>query len=189
MFTLARNAPAYRPSSAVEVISRIRALVKKVPSRQDAFEINEAIDEVISLTQGELVKNGIRLHRDFAARLPLLRADRVQLQQVVLNLVTNAVEAMSGLPGGERELRISTDLAEDQAIRVAVRDSGPGLDAANFNRAFDPFYSTKQGGLGIGLSICRSIIEAHEGRLWAESNNSRGATFALTLPANGSRAR
>jgi PAS domain S-box-containing protein len=169
----------------VEVIGRIRALVRKVPSRQDTFEINEAIDEVISLAQGELVKNGVCLHREFAVRLPVIRADRVQLQQVVLNLITNAVEAMSGVATGEREVWISTGLAEDQGILVAVRDSGPGLDAANFNRVFEPFYSTKQGGLGIGLSVCSAIIEAHGGRLWVEGNKPRGATFAFTLPANG----
>jgi C4-dicarboxylate-specific signal transduction histidine kinase len=169
----------------VEVIARIRALVRKVPARQDTFEIDEAIDEVISLAQGELVKNGVCLHREFAAQLPPVRADRVQLQQVVLNLISNAVEAMSGLPAGERELWISTELAEDQGILVAVRDSGPGLDAANLNRVFEPFYSTKQGGLGIGLSICRAIIEAHCGRLWVEANKPRGAMFAFRLPANG----
>jgi PAS domain S-box-containing protein len=166
----------------VEVIGRIRALVRKVPSRQDTFDINEAIDEVISLTQGELVKNGVCLHRDFAPGLPLLRADRVELQQVVLNLITNAVEAMSGLLQGQRELRISTGRVGDQDILIAVQDSGPGLDPANFNRVFEPFYSTKQGGLGIGLSICRAIIEAHGGRLWVESNQPRGAMFAFTLP-------
>ena len=181
----ALNRIARLGNRVVEVIGRIRALVRKVPSRHDTFKINEAIDEVISLTQGELVKNGVCLHREFAARLPPVRADRVQLQQVVLNLISNAVEAMSGLPAGERELRISTDLVEDQGILVAVRDSGPGLDAANLNRVFEPFYSTKQGGLGIGLSICRAIIEAHGARLWVEANKPRGAMFAFTLPANG----
>jgi PAS domain S-box-containing protein len=165
-----------------DVVGRIRALVQKAPPREDEFEINEAIDEVISLSQAELVKNGVRLHRKFAARLPLLRADRVQLQQVVLNLITNAVEAMSSRPEGPRELQIRTSNGGSGEIVVVVQDSGPGLDAHNPERVFAPFYSTKLGGLGIGLSICRSIIEAHEGRLWAEASGLGGATFAFTLP-------
>ena len=185
----ALNRIARLGNRVVEVVGRIRALVKKTPPRQDEFEINEAIDEVISLTHGELVKNGVSLHREFAAWLPLVQADRVQLQQVILNLIMNAVEAMSGLPDGQRELWISTKPHGADGILVAVRDSGPGLDPANFNRVFDPFYSTKPEGLGIGLSICRSIVEAHEGRLWVEASKPRGAIFALTLPVNGSRAR
>lgn len=170
---------------AVHVVGQIRALVKKRPPRQDEFEITEAIDEVLSLTHGEIARDGVCLYREFGARLPRVRADRVQLQQVIMNLVTNAVEAMSGLPQGERELRISAYTPEVGSIRVTVRDSGPGLDSANFERVFDPFYSTKPEGLGIGLSICRSIIEAHDGQLWVEANEPRGAAFALTLPANG----
>jgi PAS domain S-box-containing protein len=168
----------------VEVVGRIRALVKKMPPCQDQFAVNDAIDEVISLTQGEMAKNGVLLYREFAAGLPLIRADRVQLQQVILNLITNAVEAMSGVPEAERELRISANLVEADGILITVRDSGSGLDPANSDRVFDPFYTTKPGGLGIGLSICRSIIEAHDGRLWVESSKPRGTVFALTLPAN-----
>jgi signal transduction histidine kinase len=140
------------------------------------------------LTHGEIEKNGVALQRDLAARLPLVHADRVQLQQVILNLITNAVEAMSGLGEEQRELRVSTHAAEAEGILVAVRDSGPGLDPANFNRVFDSFYSTKPGGLGIGLSICRSIVEAHGGRLWFEAGKPSGAIFAFTLPADASRA-
>jgi len=167
-----------------EVVGRIRALVQKEPPRKDDFEINEAIHEVISFSHGELVKNGVSVHSRFAPGLPLVRADRVQLQQVVLNLVMNAVEAMSSWAGGPRKLRISTRNGGAGEIVVAVDDSGPGLDAQNPERVFAPFYSTKPGGLGIGLSICRSIIEAHEGRLWAETGELGGATFAFALPAH-----
>jgi C4-dicarboxylate-specific signal transduction histidine kinase len=166
----------------VEVVERTRALVQGVPPRKDDFEINEAIREIISLSQEELVKNAVSVHVRFAQGLPLLRADRVQLQQVVLNLITNAVEAMSGVPEGTtRELRISTGQTNSGDILVAVQDSGPGLGAQNPDRVFDAFYSTKPRGLGIGLSICRSIIEAHEGRLWASPSEPRGATFQFTL--------
>ena len=167
-----------------DVVGRIRALVQKEPPRKDDFEINEAIHEVISFSHGELVKNGVSVHSRFAQGLPLVRADRVQLQQVVLNLLMNAVEAMSSRPGEPRKLRISTRDGGAGEIVVAVDDSGPGLEAQNPERVFAPFYSTKPGGLGIGLSICRSIIEAHEGRLWAEAGELGGATFAFTLPAH-----
>jgi PAS domain S-box-containing protein len=184
----ALNRIARLTNRVIEVVGRIRALVTKSSPRQDEFQINEAIDEVISLTHGEIEKNGVALQRDLAARLPLLHADRVQLQQVILNLITNAIEAMSALPEDQRELRVSTHAAEAEGIFVSVRDSGPGLDPANFNRVFDSFYSTKPGGLGIGLSICRSIVEAHGGRLWVEAGKPSGAIFALTLPVDGSRA-
>jgi C4-dicarboxylate-specific signal transduction histidine kinase len=165
----------------VEVVRRTRALVQRVPPRKDDFEINEAIREILSLSQEELVKNAVSVHIRFAQGLPLLRADKVQLQQVVLNLITNAVEAMSGVPEGTRELRISTGQTNSGDILVAVQDSGPGLDAQNPDRVFDAFYSTKPRGLGIGLCICRSIIEAHEGQLWASPSEPHGATFQFTL--------
>jgi PAS domain S-box-containing protein len=182
----ALNRIARLSNRVIEVVGRIRALVKKASPRQDEFQINEAIDEVISLTHGEIAKNSVALHREFAAGLPLVHADRVQLQQVILNLITNAVEAMSGVPEEQRELRVSTTADGAEGIRVAVRDSGPGLDSAHLNRVFDSFYSTKPGGLGIGLSICRSIAEAHGGRLWVEPAEPRGAIFAFTLPVDGS---
>jgi C4-dicarboxylate-specific signal transduction histidine kinase len=184
----ALNRIARLSNRVIEVVGRIRALVTKSAPRQDEFQINEAIDEVISLTQGDIAKNGVALHREFSAGLPLVHADRVQLQQVVLNLITNAVEAMSGIPEERRDLRVSTSTAGADGIRIAVRDSGPGLDPANFDRVFDPFYSTKPEGLGIGLSICRSIVEAHGGRLWVEAGKPVGAVFALTLPIDANRA-
>jgi PAS domain S-box-containing protein len=182
----ALNRIARLTNRVIDVVGRIRALVKKASPRRDEFQINEAIDEVISLTHGEIAKNGVALHREFAAGLPLVHADRVQVQQVILNLITNAVEAMSGVPEEQRELRVTTTTAGAEGIRVAVRDSGSGLDPANLNRVFDSFYSTKPGGLGIGLSICRSIVEAHGGRLWVEAAKPRGAIFAFMLPVNGS---
>jgi PAS domain S-box-containing protein len=167
---------------AGEVIGRIRALVKKAPQRKDGVAINEAILEVIALTRGEAVKNGVSVQTELADGLPLIEGDRVQLQQVMLNLIVNAVEAMSGLGEGSRELRISTEIKASNHVLVAVRDSGPGLDAASLERVFDVFYTTKPSGMGMGLSICRSIIEAHGGRVWATANAPKGAAFQLILP-------
>jgi PAS domain S-box-containing protein len=169
---------------AGDVIDRIRALIKKAPPRMEGLEINGAISEVIKLTRGEAVKNGVSVQTDLAKDLPLIEGDRVQLQQVILNLIMNAVEAMSDVGEGARELLISTRKAEPNGVLVGVRDSGPGLAPAFLERVFDAFYTTKSGGLGMGLSICRSIIEAHGGRLWARANVLRGATFEFTLPAH-----
>jgi signal transduction histidine kinase/CRP-like cAMP-binding protein len=166
----------------VEVVRHTRALVQRTPPRKADFEINEAIEEIIALSQAELLKNAVSVHTQFAPDLPLLRADRIQLQQVILNLITNAVEAMSGVCEARRELRITTAQTNPGEIQVTVQDSGPGLGARNPDRLFDAFYSTKPSGLGIGLSICRSIIEAHKGQLWASQRKVRGATFQFTLP-------
>jgi signal transduction histidine kinase len=167
---------------AGEVVGRIRDLIKKVPPRQDLLEINDPIREVIELTRNEASKNSVSVKVQLADGLPLIRGDRVQLQQVMLNLIINAVEAMSGVSDGARELLISTGRAELGDVLVVVRDSGPGLAPAALERIFDAFYTTKITGLGMGLSICRSIIEAHAGRLWASGNEPRGATFHFTLP-------
>jgi C4-dicarboxylate-specific signal transduction histidine kinase len=166
----------------VEVVRHTRALVQRTPTRKADFEINEAIEEIIALSQAELLKNAVSVHTQFAPDLPLLRADRIQLQQVILNLITNAVEAMSGVCEARRELRIITAQTNPGEILVTVQDSGPGLGARNPDRLFDAFYSTKPSGLGIGLSICRSIIEAHKGQLWASQRKVHGATFQFTLP-------
>lgn len=173
----------------VEIVGCIRALVQRGPPRRDDFEVNDAIRETISLTQDELVKNAVSVHTRFAFALPLVRADRVQLQQVVLNLIMNAVEAMRAVPQGPRELRISTGQTNSGDVLVAVEDCGPGLDAQNLEFVFRPFYSTKPDGLGIGLSICRSIIEAHAGQLWAIPREPHGATFQFTLPVHLDRVR
>ena len=169
---------------AGDVIGRIRDLIRKAPPRKDGLEINEAILEVIALTRGEVVKNGVSVQTQLAEGLPLIQGDRVQLQQVILNLIINAVEAMSAAGEGSRELLISTGKAESDGVLVAVRDSGPGLAPASLERLFGAFYTTKPGGLGMGLSICRSIIEAHGGRLWATANVPQGAVFQFTVPAH-----
>ena len=173
---------------AGEVISRIRNLIKKSPPRNDCLEINEAVHEVIGLTSGEVVKHDISVFTDLATGLPLIEGDRVQLQQVILNLVMNAVEAMSGVSSRARQLRISTRTTEAGEVLVTVEDSGPGLAAPNAERVFDAFYTTKPAGLGMGLSICRSIIEAHGGRLWVTANLPRGAIFQFTVPAHSGNA-
>jgi PAS domain S-box-containing protein len=169
---------------AGDVIGRIRELVRKAPPRKDGLEINQTIREVVALTRGEAVKNGVSVQTQLAQGLPLIQGDRVQLQQVILNLIINAVEAMSAAGEGSRELLISTGKAESEGMLVAVRDSGPGLTPESLEHLFEAFYTTKPGGLGMGLSICRSIIEAHGGRLWATANVPQGAVFRFTLPAH-----
>jgi PAS domain S-box-containing protein len=168
---------------AGDVIGRIHELIKKAPPRKDRVDINEAIREVIELTRGEAAKQGAAVQTAFGEGLPLIEGDRVQLQQVVLNLIVNAVQAMGAVAEGPRELSITTDRAEPGGVLVAVKDSGPGVAPANLAQLFAPFYTTKADGLGMGLSICRSIIEAHGGRLWA-TNLPRGAIFSFTVPAH-----
>ena len=167
---------------AGDVVGGIRDLVKKAPPREDRLEINPAIREVIELTRGETVKNGVSVQTELADGLPLIQGDRVQLQQVMLNLIINAVEAIGGASEGPRELLISSGKAGIDDVHVAVRDSGPGVPATDLERLFEPFYTTKPGGLGLGLSICRSIIQTHGGRFWATPNSPRGAIFQFTLP-------
>jgi PAS domain S-box-containing protein len=167
---------------ASDVIDRIRALVKKAPPRKDSLEINEVVLEVIGLTRNEMAKNGISVRTQLSEALPAIQGDRVQLQQVILNLFINAAEAMSGMSEGLRELVISTAKTDSEGVLVAVRDSGPGIAPESVDRLFKFFYTTKPTGLGMGLSICRSIIEAHQGRLCASANTPRGAVFQFTLP-------
>jgi PAS domain S-box-containing protein len=167
---------------AGDVIGRIRALIKKLPPRHDRLDINEAITDVIGLTRSEVQRNGVSLQTRLANGLPLVRGDRIQLQQVILNFIVNAVEAMSVASEGARELLISTGKDASNAVLVAVRDSGSGLDPEDLGRLFDAFYTTKPSGMGMGLSICRSIIEAHGGRVWATANEPQGAVFQFTLP-------
>jgi PAS domain S-box-containing protein len=167
---------------AGNVLDRIRALIQKVPARTDRFDINDTILDVVALTRSELSSNRVSLQTQFAQGLPLVQGDRVQLQQVILNLIVNAIEAMSGVSEA-RELWISTEINASTGALVAVRDSGPGLDPASLEHLFDAFYTTKSSGMGMGLSICRSIIEAHGGRIWAEANVPQGAAFQFTLPS------
>ena len=145
--------------------------------------MNEVIGGVIELTRGEAMKNGVSVQTQFAESLPAVTGDRTQLQQVILNLILNAVQAMaeSGLP--LRELQIRTEARQSDGVLVSVRDCGPGIRPENLDRLFDPFYTTKPGGMGMGLSICRSIVEGHGGRIWATANIPRGAAFHFTLPA------
>jgi C4-dicarboxylate-specific signal transduction histidine kinase len=173
---------------AGEIINRIRAMAKKAPPQKDSLDINHTIVEVTDLARSEALKNRISIQTQLASDLPVAFADRIQLQQVILNLIINAVEAMSEMSGGPRQLLIRTDTDESRGIVVAVHDSGPGLKPEDLHRLFTPFYTTKPQGMGMGLAICRSIIEAHGGRLWATANLDRGATFQFTLPTGGGRA-
>jgi C4-dicarboxylate-specific signal transduction histidine kinase len=166
---------------AGEVVARIPALIKKVPARKDAVEINDAILEVIALTRTEAANNSVSVRTQLAEGLPRVQGDRVQLQQVLLNLIINAIEAMRDVGKEERELLIST-LNGPDGLSVEVRDSGPGFAPETLEHVFEAFYTTKPGGLGMGLSICRSIIAAHGGRLWASANLPRGASFQFALP-------
>jgi C4-dicarboxylate-specific signal transduction histidine kinase len=168
---------------AGEVVGRIRALVKKVPTRKDTVAINEAIIEVIALTRVEAANNGVSVRTQLAEGLPRVQGDRVQLQQVLLNLIINAIEAMRDVGQEERELLVST-CNEPDGVSVGVRDTGPGLSPEGIAHLFEPFYTTKPEGMGMGLSICRSIIEAHGGRLWPSANVPRGVIFQFTLPAH-----
>jgi PAS domain S-box-containing protein len=166
---------------AAEIITRIRALVRKAPAQKEWLDINEVMREVIGLAQGEVQRNRIELEMRPSENVPLVCADRIQLQQVMLNLVMNAIEAMTQV-SGPRELLISSEADGPKGVVVVVRDSGAGLDSKSLERLFEPFYTTKPQGMGMGLAICRSIIEAHSGRLWATSNPDRGASFHFSLP-------
>ena len=167
---------------ASEVIGRIRALIKKAPPRKEVVSINDAILEVVALTRAEAANNGVSVRTQLVEGLPPVQGDRVQLQQVMLNLIINAIEAMRDVGQEKRELFISTR-NEPDGVSVEVRDSGPGFTPEALEHVFDAFYTTKPGGLGMGLSICRSIIDAHDGRLWASANLPRGASFQFALTA------
>jgi signal transduction histidine kinase len=161
---------------------RIRDHIKKAPPRKGRFDLNKAINEVIALAGSAITTNGVSVRTRLAEALLPVQGDRVQLQQVVLNLILNAVEAMSTVEAGPRELSISAEPTQTGGVLVSVRDSGPGIDPDHLDRVFEAFYTTKSSGVGMGLSICRSIIDAHGGRLWADMNASRGAVFRFTLP-------
>ena len=187
---------------AGDVISRMRALFKKAPAAKGPVDINLVIQEVLTLTQPELQKNRVSLRTQFAVDLPTAVGDKIQLQQVILNLVVNAIEAMSGVTENQRELHVSSlKITESHSesgqetieakvpsepgstsLLIAVRDSGPGLDPTELKHVFETFYTTKSHGMGMGLAISRSIIEAHNGRLWVTANPPRGAVFQFTLP-------
>jgi C4-dicarboxylate-specific signal transduction histidine kinase len=165
------------------VVGRMRALMQKASTRTDRVDINEAVREMIQLTRGEALKNGVSVKSKFAKGLPIITGDRVQLDQVVLNLILNAVQAMGAVSEGARQLLITTSQAELNYLCIGVQDTGPGLSPETLSRLFEPFYSTKPNGMGMGLAICRSIIEAHGGRLWATACEPHGALFQFTIPA------
>jgi PAS domain S-box-containing protein len=167
---------------AAGIIARTRALVEKVPPRRERLDINTAILEVIALSNPELHRNQVEIRSQLASGLPPVPADRIQLQQVILNLIVNAREAMSEAGNLPRELVVASGAIDANEVFIEVRDSGPGFGGADPRRIFDSFYTTKSDGIGMGLSICRSIVEAHGGRLWASPNQPHGAVFRFTLP-------
>jgi signal transduction histidine kinase len=165
------------------IVGRIRALMQKAPTRIDSVNVNKAAREVIELTYGEALKNRVSVRTQLADGLPLIQGDGVQLQQVILNLILNAVQSMGAVTNGTREVLITTSQTEPNEVCLGVQDTGPGLSPESLSRLFEPFYTTKPEGMGIGLCICRSIIEAHGGRLWATGCEPRGALFQFTIPA------
>ena len=173
---------------ASEIIARIRALAKKAPPRKDWLDVNETIHEVIALTRSEVQRNGVAVETQLSEQVPAILADRIQLQQVMLNLMMNAIEALGGNHDGPRELLIRSEPHPPHGVLVAVQDSGPGVDPKTLDHLFEAFYTTKPQGLGMGLAISRSLIEAHGGRLWVTANEPKGAVFQFTLPIDGERA-
>jgi PAS domain S-box-containing protein len=167
---------------ASEVITRLRALFGKQGATADPVDLNEATREVIALSLSDLQRTRVILSTDFVDDLPLVLGDRIQLQQVILNLLRNASDAMCGVEDRSRQLLVRTERADDDCVCLAVQDTGIGIDPMNMDRLFDAFYSTKSGGMGMGLSVCRSIIESHRGRLWATPNDGSGATFSFSIP-------
>jgi len=168
---------------AKDIVGRIRSQIKRAPPRKERFELHEAINEVIVMVRSAIAKDAISVSTRLMDGLVPVQGDRVQLQQVLVNLILNAVEAMSSVEEGTRELSIRTEQNQPGGILVAVHDSGPGIDLVNFDRVFEPFYTTKTSGVGMGLSICQTIINGHGGRLWMSANEPRGAVFQFTLPA------
>jgi C4-dicarboxylate-specific signal transduction histidine kinase len=173
---------------ASEVIQRIRALAKKNPTLMVSLDINDVIREAILLVQREVSSRGALLRTELASALPAVLGDRIQLQQVVVNLVINGVDAMASITDRPREILIQSQPHETHEVMVAVRDSGIGLDAESADRLFNAFFTTKASGMGMGLSISRSIIMAHGGRLWASPNADHGAAFQFTVPIDGGAA-
>jgi C4-dicarboxylate-specific signal transduction histidine kinase len=165
-----------------DIVSRIRDFSRKAPPQREDLEINEAILDITRLARAAATEHSVLVKMQLSEGLPHILGDRVQLQQVILNLIMNAIEAMSEVTEKPRELLISTSKAEADGVLVAVSDSGPGLPQANREHVFEAFYTTKASGLGMGLSICRSIVEAHGGRLWATPNQPHGAVFRMILP-------
>jgi C4-dicarboxylate-specific signal transduction histidine kinase len=171
---------------ACEVIARLRALFSKQSGKTESLDLNAVASEVLSLSQGELRRRRVTLRADLAERLPAVVGDAVQLQQVILNLLLNAAEAMSASADRPRQILVRTEPEAANHVRLSVQDTGTGFEPLDAERLFEPFYTTKSGGMGIGLSVSRSIIDSHRGRLWAQPNIGAGATFAFSIPAHAS---
>jgi C4-dicarboxylate-specific signal transduction histidine kinase len=172
---------------ASAVVTRIRGFIKKEPSEKNRLDINDVIEEVLALAGRELYENRVRLECQLTNALPLVSADRVQMQQVLLNLITNGIEAMAAVANRPRSLCMQSRIDDSGDVLVAVRDSGTGL-SSEAHRLFTPFFTTKASGMGMGLSISRSLVENHGGKLWAEPNSPHGAVFCFTLPESGGSA-
>jgi signal transduction histidine kinase len=173
---------------ASDVITRLRALFDKKDTKTESVDLNEATREVIALSLSELQRSQVILRTELAKDLPPVTGDRVQLQQVILNLLRNASDSMSGIDDRPRNLVIRTERDEDDRVRLTVQDTGVGFEPQAVGRLFEAFYTTKSGGMGIGLSVSRSIIESHHGRLWAAPNDGPGATFSFSIPRTPDRA-
>ena len=167
---------------ASKVVGRVRSLAKGTPPQKDWVNVNETILEIAALTRSEIKQNHISFRTQLLESLPLVWADRIQLQQVIMNLIINAIEAISACEEGPRDLLVSSTKYKSNGALVTVCDSGKGLAPANLDHIFDAFHTTKPNGMGMGLAISRSIIEAHSGRIWATSNTPRGAVIQFTLP-------
>lgn len=174
-------------SRASAIVRQVRSLSKKEPPREDRVDVNSAIQDVIDMTRTEAMENAVSVRTDLAQGLPLVQGNRVELQQVILNLIVNAVEALKEVGRGVREIQISTTATEANEVLVSVRDTGPGLPPTTLKNLFKAFHTTKPDGLGLGLSICRTIVEAHGGRLWAKADALRGAVFQFALPVRTGR--
>jgi signal transduction histidine kinase len=168
---------------ASDVITRLRALFSKKEFTFESLDLNEATREVVALSSSDLQRHRVVLHLELADDLPRVTGDRIQLQQVILNLLRNAFDAMSEMDESPRQLVIRTEREGSERVRVIVRDAGVGVDRESIEKLFDAFYTTKSEGMGVGLSVSRSIIESHRGRIWAAPNEDSGSTFAFSIPA------
>jgi C4-dicarboxylate-specific signal transduction histidine kinase len=148
---------------------------------------NETVEEVLKLLRSDLIDRGVTVHAELASSLPIVQADRVELQQVLINLITNACDAMADMPCEARALTIRTGLHDNDFVLISVCDAGPGIAEGELEQVFEPFFTSKVNGMGLGLSVCRTIIDAHGGELWVEHNSGRGATFHLSLPVSPRR--
>jgi two-component system, LuxR family, sensor kinase FixL len=164
---------------------RLRSLLKKGEMQLQPIDLNGVVESVLKLMRSDLVNRKVTVHTKLAPHLPAVNGDTVQLQQILLNLIVNGCDAMAGVEGVERRLLVRTELVNGEDVRVSVADLGHGIPPEIMGRIFEPFFTTKTQGLGLGLAVCRTIISAHGGKLWATNNAERGATFHFTLPTNG----